>query len=301
MRITDQTAERFQAESRLRKLTAPGLPGPFDPGAPRLKEPDGCAGDGAREGPGGRGDGPRSAALPEGPAAGVRSTPAPPFLTVLRTAIAERSSTWAPSGRSGLRALLVVALLAVAVGGAHAWWSRPEPEPVASPTPVSGSLPPMSSLPPASPSGPPARPAATGGAALTTAGEVVVHVTGKVRRPGVITLPVGSRVADALRAAGGVRAGAGTGPLNLARRLVDGEQVVVDPAARATTPAPVSADPAAAVLDLNTATSQQLEQLPGVGEVLARRITEYRDTHGGFRAVEQLREISGIGEPISAR
>lgn len=192
-----------------------------------------------------------------------------------------------------------MALLAVAVGGVHAWRSRPEPEPVASPLPVSGALSPASPLPSTSPADPAARPAAGGvalTAALTAAGEVVVHVTGKVRRPGVITLPTGSRVADALRAAGGVRAGTTAGPLNLARRLVDGEQIVVGPAARATATAPVPADPATAVLDLNTATSPQLEQLPGVGEVLARRITEYRDAHGGFRAVEQLREISGIGE-----
>ncbi|MFD0891943.1 helix-hairpin-helix domain-containing protein, partial [Streptosporangium algeriense] len=126
---------------------------------------------------------------------------------------------------------------------------------------------------------------------------VTVHVTGKVRHPGVVTLPGGSRVADALRAAGGVRGGASSGSLNLARRLVDGEQIVVGaPRTPGAAGAPAPADPAAAVLDLNSATPQQLEQLPGVGEVLAQRIVEYRDGHGGFRGVEQLREISGIGD-----
>ncbi|MGV9778426.1 helix-hairpin-helix domain-containing protein [Streptosporangium sp. NPDC003464] len=125
--------------------------------------------------------------------------------------------------------------------------------------------------------------------------EVTVHVTGKVRRAGVITLPAGSRVTDAVQAAGGVRRGAAAGPLNLARKLVDGEQIVVGASGPAVA-APALADPAAAVLDLNAATQQQLEQLPGVGEVLARRIAEYRDSHGGFRTVEQLRDVSGIGD-----
>ncbi|MEV7007879.1 ComEA family DNA-binding protein [Streptosporangium sp. NPDC051022] len=141
-------------------------------------------------------------------------------------------------------------------------------------------------------SGPSPRPAAAGEVVL----EVTVHVTGKVRRPGVVTLPHGSRVTDALRAAGGVREGATAGGLNLARKLVDGEQIVVGARGPMAGAAPAPVDPATTVVDLNTATPQQLEQLPGVGEVLARRITEYRDGHGGFRNIEQLREISGIGE-----
>ncbi|GAA3312689.1 helix-hairpin-helix domain-containing protein [Nonomuraea dietziae] len=89
------------------------------------------------------------------------------------------------------------------------------------------------------------------------------------------------------------------GSVNLARRLVDGEQIVVGTpaapgAAGGVEGGVVAAAPA--VLDLNTATPEQLEELPGVGEVLAARIAEFRTTHGGFRSVEQLREVSGIGD-----
>ncbi|WP_245878491.1 ComEA family DNA-binding protein [Streptosporangium subroseum] len=121
-------------------------------------------------------------------------------------------------------------------------------------------------------------------------------MTGKVRHPGVIMLPGGSRVTDAVQAAGGVRKGAALGPLNLARKIIDGEQIVVGSPGPGVVAAPAPVDPATAVIDLNTATPEQLEQLPGVGEVLARRIVEYRDKNGGFRNVEQLREVSGIGD-----
>ncbi|MEV6030297.1 ComEA family DNA-binding protein [Nonomuraea sp. NPDC052116] len=124
---------------------------------------------------------------------------------------------------------------------------------------------------------------------------MTVHVIGKIRKPGVYLLPAGARVTDAVAAAGGVSRGASTGTLNLARRLIDGEQIVVGtPAGQATQAAPI-ADPATTVLDLNSATTDQLEQLPGVGEVLAARIAQFRDTHGGFTTVEQLREVTGIG------
>ncbi|MEV5909693.1 ComEA family DNA-binding protein [Streptomyces chartreusis] len=143
------------------------------------------------------------------------------------------------------------------------------------------------------------------GAVGSSAPEIVVDVGGKVREPGIHRLPAGSRVADALRAAGGVRPGTNTDTLNRARFLVDGEQVIVGaPAA----PAPESgagtgvggaaapgAAPAAPI-PLNTATLDQLDTLPGVGPVLAQHIIAYRTQHGGFRSVDELREVNGIGD-----
>ncbi|MFG1753285.1 helix-hairpin-helix domain-containing protein [Streptosporangium sandarakinum] len=328
MRITDHDTERFRAESRLRALTAPvptgpPSPGPFRPGDPFTPPAGSLPPGGPFAPPAGplRTGGPlRSGGLspladdpsspgappPGGPAARPRSAPVPPSVPTsfeaLRTAIAAQAPALAPSG-PGLRLLLLVALAAAVAGGLYAWRSQPRPEPLTPPVPVSGAPlaapapPPPSASPDLARQGPePPGPGAAGaGRPPGAVPEVVVHVTGKVRRPGVITLPVGSRVTDAVRAAGGVRRGAGTGHLNLARRLVDGEQIDVGAPGPAAAP-PAGADPAEAVIDLNTATPQQLEQLPGVGEVLARRIVEYRDGHGGFRAVEQLREVSGIGD-----
>lgn len=139
-----------------------------------------------------------------------------------------------------------------------------------------------------------------------------VDVVGKVRRPGLRRLPSGSRVADALSAAGGALPGTDTSPLNLARVLVDGEQIVVGapaPPGTAGTGAPQSSGAAAgravtgsggagaaAPISLSTATQEQLDALPGVGPVLAQRILDYRSRHDGFTSVAQLRNVSGIGE-----
>ncbi|MFC5287487.1 helix-hairpin-helix domain-containing protein [Actinokineospora guangxiensis] len=118
---------------------------------------------------------------------------------------------------------------------------------------------------------------------------ITVDIQGKVAKPGVRDLPAGSRVIDAIEAAGGALRGANTSSLNLARPLADGEQIHVG------TPPP-DADPAAPPrTNLNTAPVHQLDALPGVGIVTAQRIVEFRNRNGTFTSVDQLREIEGIG------
>ncbi|CAN5573340.1 hypothetical protein BH20ACT15_BH20ACT15_10990 [soil metagenome] len=119
--------------------------------------------------------------------------------------------------------------------------------------------------------------------------DVVVHVAGAVRRPGVYRLPVGARVADAVKRAGGLARGAGEDGINLAARLADGQQVVVPGAARA---AGAAAD---GPVSLGTATVDELEEIEGIGPVTAEKIIEYRDERGGLSSVDELDEISGVG------
>jgi competence protein ComEA len=139
------------------------------------------------------------------------------------------------------------------------------------------------------------------------AAEVVVHVAGRVRRPGIVVLPTGSRVVDAVRRAGGFAPGVGprSAALNLARVLVDGEQIVVGQpggaSAGASTGAPTAAGGATPMVSLNTADEAGLESLPGVGPVTAAAILQWRTEHGPFTAVEQLLEVSGIGEATLAQ
>lgn len=127
-----------------------------------------------------------------------------------------------------------------------------------------------------------------------------VHVAGAVRRPGVYDFAAGSRVVDALRAAGGPAAGADTDAINLARPLADGERIYVP--RRGETPPPDSAPGGGAgpgtargKVNINTASGSELESLPGVGPVLAQRILAYREQHGPFRTVRDLMKVEGIG------
>lgn len=155
-------------------------------------------------------------------------------------------------------------------------------------------------------------PGGNDGADPTTAPPtVIVHVVGEVQAPGVVELPTGSRVGDAVQAAGGFTDAADAGSVNLARALLDGEQVWVgapgeDPPAPAPAPggtatgtggsdATPGAGPALP-LDLNTATQAQLEELPGIGPVTAGRILTWRDENGRFTDPTELLEVSGIGE-----
>ncbi|SEP45777.1 ComEA family DNA-binding protein [Amycolatopsis saalfeldensis] len=134
-------------------------------------------------------------------------------------------------------------------------------------------------------------------AAAPSSGKLVISVVGHVRAPGLITVPSGARVDDALRAAGGADPGTDLTGLNLARKLTDGEQLAVGiTVAAAPAPAgPAGAGAAPGKVDLNSATPEQLDTLPGVGEVTAKRIVDWRTQHGGFSSVEQLRDVDGIG------
>ncbi|WP_374208013.1 helix-hairpin-helix domain-containing protein [Streptomyces sp. MUM 203J] len=201
--------------------------------------------------------------------------------------------------RRTLAALSVVLLVAVVLAGRYFWAGRPEA--VRAPDTVGHAVPapaaPTSAAAPAAADGPP-RPVPAAGASPDM---VVVDVSGKVRKPGVLRLPPGSRVVDALRAAGGVRPGADVTALNRARVLLDGEHVVVGVPGAA--PGPVAAAVSAPTggvpsgwVSLSTATVEQLDTLPGVGPVLARHIVDHRTRHGGFRSVDELREVRGIGD-----
>jgi len=157
-------------------------------------------------------------------------------------------------------------------------------------------------------SSPPGGVAGGGAAGEADASSVVVHVVGEVHAPGLVALPGGARVADALTAAGGATSAADLAAVNLARHLVDGEQVLV-PLPGQVVPATVDAaqggvsgpGPAGALVDVNTADSAALDALPGIGPVLAERIVTWRQENGRFTSVDELGEVSGIGPTLLGR
>jgi competence protein ComEA len=197
-----------------------------------------------------------------------------------RLPLALRAATVEPASRAVLGIALVL-LLGLLVGVLLVWRGRPvsEPAPTVQRTQPSPSAVASSTAPPA----------------------LVVHVTGAVRRPGLVQLPAPARVADALDAAGGPTRNAELTSVNLARPLVDGEQLLVlvkgqdPPVALPSDPRGPGTSPVHAPIDLNTATLEQLDTLPGVGPVLAQRIVDWRNEHGRFGSTEELREVSGIG------
>lgn len=190
-------------------------------------------------------------------------------------------------GRRGARALVVVALAVVLIAAFLTWRSRPSVETVEPPAIVLSAE-------------PGTRASVGGGLGASGVPEIVVAVGGKVRKPGLVRLAPGSRVADALTAAGGADPGVDVAALNLARKVTDGELIMVGvtppPAPAPTAPAgsPGAAQPGQLV-NLNTATLADLDTLPGVGPVLAQRILDARAAQGGFTAVSDLQKVDGIG------
>ncbi|MGY1858458.1 ComEA family DNA-binding protein [Modestobacter sp. SYSU DS0290] len=194
-------------------------------------------------------------------------------------------------GRPGAWTLWAVAVLAAAVVVGWTWADRPVVEQV----PAGSS----STAPDDQPVATPA--VAPGNTDPSTDAPVVVSVIGQVATPGLVTLPAGSRVADALAAAGGLLPEADPASVNAAAVLVDGEQLAVGLPGAVAAPAEArGGGPAGGLLDLNRATVAELDALPGIGPVLAQRIVDHRGTHGPFTNVEQLDDVSGIGPAIFA-
>lgn len=233
-----------------------------------------------------------------------------------------RVRRWALGGRTALVA--AVAVLVVAAGTALAAWPRGgavEPlttttaapvgdDPAAVPDPSAAAGSDAAAVPSAAPGPVGTVPAGDG------AGEagVVVHVVGQVGAPGLVTLPDGARVADAVDAAGGPTDEADLSAVNLARAVVDGEQLRVPAPGEEVTapPAPTGAGgtgsagggsgaAAGGVVDLNSADEAALNTLPGIGPALAGRILAWREEHGPFTSVEELDEVSGIGPAMLER
>ncbi|MFI6046498.1 helix-hairpin-helix domain-containing protein [Nocardia sp. NPDC051321] len=233
-------------------------------------------------------------------------------------------------GRRGLCTLLAIGLVAMVVAAVVIFRERPVARPVpplaavrTTTAPAVARMPGTEPASAAALSGAAAVPPQAGGTAAAhgdasvpaaPGGELVISVVGLVHRTGLVRLPGGSRVADALVAAGGAQDGADLAGLNLAQRLVDGDQVLVGPPgpnpgppqlgsatinAGARTPAAPSGSahpttPSGRV-DLNTATESELEALPGIGPVMAKAIIAWRTAHGRFTDVTQLGQVDGIG------
>jgi competence protein ComEA len=141
-------------------------------------------------------------------------------------------------------------------------------------------------------------PSATPGGRSGAGGGAYVHVAGAVRRPGLYRLPAGARIAAAIQRAGGPRHGADLAAVNLAARVQDGQQVLVPRAGEAQAAAGGAGAPGApgAKPSLAAATVEQLDQLDGIGPTLAKRIVDYRQAHGGFRSIDELKQVEGIGD-----
>ena len=208
------------------------------------------------------------------------------------------------SPRAVVGLLLVVALILTVLGGRVLLArQRSVPEVIAPASLVQG----PGRTAATGPTGPTGTSSPTSKAPVTV--PVVVHVVGQVRKPGVVRLVAGARVQQALTAAGGALRTADLERVNLARLVVDGEQILVPRPGEAVVSlggaAPGGGTPGgsagAAVIDLNTAALTELDSLPGVGPVLAQRILDWRTANGRFTSIDELGEVSGIGDAVLTR
>jgi competence protein ComEA len=181
-------------------------------------------------------------------------------------------ASWDPRARKA--ALLLIAGLAVVIAW---WWLSGQPETVQTNAAGAGISAQIT---------PDVDPDLALEAVSVTA---LVHVVGKVAQPGVVELPIGSRVQDAIEAAGGATNNKALESVNLARVVVDGEQIVVGAPAGGATSSKIS---------INSASADQLDELPGVGPAIAQRIVQWRETNGPFTSIDELTEVSGIGPSI---
>ena len=241
--------------------------------------------------------------VPVGLDSGERESPRSGSASVDRLPLALRAAVellpaTVRGGRVGLEGghavvIVLVVLLGVAIGALLLGLGRPRVEPVG--TGVSATVvatgTPASGLPDSQP----------GDSHPSGQAQMVVHVAGKVKTPGIVRLPSGSRVLDAVEAAGGPLQGVDLTGLNLARLITDGEQILVGvPPPAGADAAPSGGSAGVGLVNLNTSSAEQLEALPGIGPALAGRILAWRDQHGQFGSVEELQEVSGIGPAIFA-
>ncbi len=220
----------------------------------------------------------------------------------------ERGLASRPQLALGAAQLAIVGLVVLVGVAVSLWWwqahrAQPQPVDVALGQPLSLTSPAGLDAPipegTASIAGD-ARDAAASDAGAGARGSVVVDVAGRVRHPGIAVLGPGARVIDAIEAAGGARRRVDLTSLNLARPLVDGEQILVGVAPPAGVAGPMvgvtPGDPGAVLVNINTAGQAELESLPEVGPVTAQAIIAWRQEHGGFSAIDQLLDVDGIGE-----
>lgn len=224
-----------------------------------------------------------------------------------RPYVGERALAALSPHRRAVKALAVVAAFVVVISAFLAWRARPSTVSVAPGAAIpatagAGGGPPTNSAAAVQPSA----------SAIGAATMLVVAVEGKVRHPGLVRLPPGSRIADAIDAAGGAEPGTDLSFVNLAQKVVDGELIVIGvtpPGGVAATTGtgssgaggsgaggPSGTAQPGAPINLNAATEADLDTLPGIGPALAQRIIDYRTQHGAFRSVDELRNVSGIGD-----